>query len=92
MRAIEHELVWHASRNPDNISGRKFLPGAALRFGDAPPDSVDVPTMQQFATELQQLVAPKTIRATMNIYTRAVPERLREANSKVVRLLLRTGT
>ena len=30
MSAIEHELVWHASRNPDNISGRKFLPGAAL--------------------------------------------------------------
>ena len=28
----------------------------------------------------------------MNIYTRAVPERLREANSKVVRLLLPTGT
>lgn len=27
-----------------------------------------------------------------NIYTRAVPERLREANSKVVRLLLPTGT
>jgi len=30
MSAIEHELVWHASRNPDNISGRKFLTGATL--------------------------------------------------------------
>ena len=30
MRALEHELVGHARRNPDNISGRKFLPGAAL--------------------------------------------------------------
>ncbi len=30
MRAIEHELVGHASRNPDNISGRKLLPGPAL--------------------------------------------------------------
>ena len=30
MSAIEHELVWHASRNPDNISGGKFLTGATL--------------------------------------------------------------
>jgi hypothetical protein len=30
MSAIEHELVWRASRNPDNISGRKFLTGATL--------------------------------------------------------------
>ncbi len=30
MRAIEHELVGHASRNPDNISGRKLLPGPVL--------------------------------------------------------------
>jgi predicted DNA binding protein len=28
----------------------------------------------------------------MNIYTTAVPERLRKANRKVVRLLLPTGT
>ena len=32
------------------------------------------------------------IRTTMNIYTTAVPERLRKANRKVVRLLLPTGT
>ena len=30
MSAIEHHLVRHASGNPDNISSRKFLPGAAL--------------------------------------------------------------
>jgi len=30
MRAIKHELVGDASRNPDNISGREFLPGPAL--------------------------------------------------------------
>ena len=30
MRTIEHDLVGHASRNPDNISGRKLLSGPAL--------------------------------------------------------------
>ncbi len=30
MRAIEDNLVGHASRNPNNISGREFPPGAAL--------------------------------------------------------------
>src|SRR5260370_12791218 len=31
------------------------------KFGDAMTDSLDVPTMQQFATELQRAVSPKTI-------------------------------
>ena len=40
----------------------------------------------------QELLRHADIRTTMNIYTRAVPERLRRANSKLVRLLLPTGT
>lgn len=40
----------------------------------------------------QELLRHADIRTTMNIYTTAVPERLRSANSKVVRLLLPTGT
>lgn len=40
----------------------------------------------------QELLRHADIRTTMNIYTRAVPERLRKANSKIVRLLLPTGT
>ena len=40
----------------------------------------------------QELLRHADIRTTMNIYTRAVPERLRKANRKVVRLLLPTGT
>jgi integrase len=49
--------------------------------------------VETLLTEVQQeLLRHADIRTTMNIYTRAVPERLREANSKVVRLLLPTGT
>lgn len=40
----------------------------------------------------QELLRHADIRTTMNIYTRAVPERLREANSKIVSILLPTGT
>src|ERR1700722_11349334 len=40
----------------------------------------------------QELLRHADIRTTMNIYTRAVPERLRKANSKLVRLLRPTGT
>jgi len=40
----------------------------------------------------QELYRQADIRTTMNIYTRAAPERLRKANSKLVRLLLPTGT
>jgi integrase len=40
----------------------------------------------------QELLRHADIRTTMNIYTRAVPERLREANSKAVSILLPTGT
>jgi len=40
----------------------------------------------------QELLRHADIRTTMNIYTRAVPERLREANSKIVSMLLPTGT
>jgi integrase len=40
----------------------------------------------------QELLRHADIRTTMNVYTRAVPERLRKANSKLVRLLLPTGT
>jgi hypothetical protein len=36
----------------------------------------------------QELLRHADIRTTMNIYTHAVPAALREANSKVVRLLL----
>jgi integrase len=43
-------------------------------------------------TVQQELLRHADIRTTMNIYTRAVPERLRKANSKLVRLLLPTGT
>jgi integrase len=31
------------------------------RFGDVAPDLLDIPTIQEFATELQQAVAPKTV-------------------------------
>ena len=40
----------------------------------------------------RELLRHADIRTTMNIYTKAVPERLRKANSKLVRLLLPTGT
>jgi integrase len=40
----------------------------------------------------QELLRHADIGTTMNIYTTAVPERLRKANRKVVRLLLPTGT
>jgi integrase len=40
----------------------------------------------------EELLRHADIRTTMNIYTRAVPECLRKANSKLVRLLLPTGT
>jgi integrase len=40
----------------------------------------------------QELLRHADIRTTMNVYTRAVPERLREANSKIVSILLPTGT
>ena len=36
----------------------------------------------------QELLRHADIRTTMNIYTQAVPEALREANSKVVRMVL----
>lgn len=51
--------------------------------------------LNEYGTDLkvqQELLRHADIRTTMNIYTRAVPARLREANSKVVRLLLPTGT
>jgi integrase len=51
--------------------------------------------LNEYGTDVkvqQKLFRHADIRATMNIYTRAVPARLREANSKVVRLLLPTGT
>jgi integrase len=40
----------------------------------------------------QELLRHADIRTTMNIYTQAVPERLRQANSKIVGILLPTGT
>jgi len=40
----------------------------------------------------QELLRHADIGTAMNIYTTAVPERLRKANRKVVRLLLPTGT
>jgi integrase len=39
----------------------------------------------------QELLRHADIGTTMNIYTTAVPERLRKANRKIVRLLLSTG-
>jgi len=36
----------------------------------------------------QELVRHADVRTTMNIYTQAVPAALREANSKVVRMVL----
>src|SRR5260370_16685182 len=51
--------------------------------------------LNEYGTDVkvqQELLRHADIRTTMNIYTRAAPARLREANSKVVRLLLPTGT
>jgi integrase len=51
--------------------------------------------LNEYGTDVkvqQELLRHADIRTTMNIYTRAVPARLREANSKLVRLLLPTGT
>jgi len=51
--------------------------------------------LNEYGTDIkvqQELLRHADIRTTMNIYTRTVPARLREANSKVVRLLLPTGT
>src|SRR6266480_4579701 len=35
MSAIEHQLVWYASGNSDNVPGRKFLPGSTLNGATA---------------------------------------------------------
>ena len=45
------------------VRQRKSYPRTHIlpRFGEAPPGSLDVPGMQQCATELQQLVAPNTV-------------------------------
>ena len=51
--------------------------------------------LNQYGTDVkvqQELLRHADIRTTMNIYTTAVPERLRKANRRVVRLLLPTGT
>lgn len=51
--------------------------------------------LNEYGTDIkvqQELLRHADIRTTMNIYTRAVPARLREANSKVVRLLLPSST
>jgi integrase len=51
--------------------------------------------LNEYGTDVkvqQELLRHADIRTMMNIYTRVVPARLREANSKVVRLLLLTGT
>ena len=51
--------------------------------------------LNEYCTDVkvqQELLRHADIRTTMNIYTTAVPERLRRANRKVVRLLLPTGT
>ncbi len=37
----------------------------------------------------QELLRHSDIRTTMNIYTRAVPDAMREANSRVVEMALR---
>ena len=45
------------------VRQRKSYPRTHIlpRFGEAPPGSLDVPGMQQCATQLQQLVAPNTL-------------------------------
>ena len=51
--------------------------------------------LNEYGTDVkvqQELLRHADIRTTLNIYTTAVPERLRKANRKVVRLLLPTGT
>jgi integrase len=51
--------------------------------------------LNEYGTDVkvqQELLRHADIRTTMNLYTTAVPERLRRANRKVVRLLLPTGT
>jgi site-specific recombinase XerD len=51
--------------------------------------------LNEYGTDVkvqQELLRHADIRTTMNIYTTALPERLRKANLKVVRLLLPTGT
>jgi integrase len=51
--------------------------------------------LNEYGTDVkvqQELLRHADIRTTMNLYTTAVPERLRKVNRKVVRLLLPTGT
>jgi integrase len=51
--------------------------------------------LNEYGTDIkvqQELLRHADIRTTMNLYTTAVPDRLRKANRKVVRLLLPTGT
>ena len=51
--------------------------------------------LNEYGTDVkvqQELLRHADIRTTLNLYTTAVPERLRRANRKVVRLLLPTGT
>jgi len=53
------------------------------------PESNDRPEVAIDNLKVQQeLLRHADVRTTMNIYTQAVPNALREANSKVVRLVL----
>jgi integrase len=55
--AVAPQLLPATVRQRESYLRTHILP----KFGDAMTDSLDVPTMQQFATELQLAVSPKTV-------------------------------
>jgi integrase len=83
---------WSASRRWLVPAGEKIRVG---RIGWHTFRRMYSTLLHAYGTDLkvqQELLRHADIRTTMNIYTRAVPERLRQANSKIVSILLPTGT
>jgi len=88
-------FVYIATRRTHFAAARELFLAMAPRTTDPDPG---VEVLRYFhyrhmwETKQQELLRHADIRTTMNIYTTAVPERLRKANRRVVRLLLPTGT
>ena len=90
-RAVAPQLSPATVRQRESYLRTHILP----TFGDANPRSLDVPMMQQFATELQKSVAPKTVVNILGtvfaILRYAGKCRIQTANVSFRDLILRTG-
>ena len=90
-RAVAPQLSPATVRQRESYLRTHILP----TFGDANPRSLDVPMMQQFATELQKSVAPKTIVNILGtvfaVLRYAKKCRIQTADVSFRDLILRTG-